>query len=111
MPACVSYQNELAKLLDKKKSIGGDFDSSLEGHLLGKISKLSACMLKNLNTLETAINESRDKHNALEHASFIRDKVFTAMAELRIIVDELETLIARKHWPLPVYGELLFSVI
>ena len=32
------------------------------------------------------------------------------MQHLRGIVDELETLIAKDHWSLPTYGELLFSV-
>jgi glutamine synthetase len=110
MPASIEYKNELAKLLQKKKALGG-IDSSLEENLLGNIAKLSSSLLKKLDILETSLNESRDKGDVLEHASFIRDKVFTAMSELRIIVDELETLVARKYWPLPVYGELLFSVI
>ena len=42
---------------------------------------------------------------------FYRDKIFAAMSELRLIVDELETLVAKKHWPFPKYAELLYSVI
>ena len=32
------------------------------------------------------------------------------MAELRLAVDEMETLTSRACWPYPTYGELLFSV-
>jgi glutamine synthetase type III len=32
------------------------------------------------------------------------------MAELRAIVDEMESITAKEHWPLPAYGDLLFSV-
>lgn len=39
MPACVAYQNDLSQLLCSKKACG-DFDCSLEEHLLGR---LSAC--------------------------------------------------------------------
>ncbi len=32
------------------------------------------------------------------------------MTELRLAVDEMETLTSRACWPYPSYGDLLFSV-
>lgn len=110
IPACIDYQNELAKLLTRKKACG-QYDISLEEHLLSSIAKLSACLLKKLTTLENVLLESREEQEILAHASFYRDRVFSAMSELRLIVDELETLVANKYWPLPTYAELLYSVI
>jgi len=110
MPACIDYQNDLAKLLQRKKALGY-FDSSLEEQLLGNIAKLSACLVKKLSTLEDVILESKEERKILEQAQFYRNSIFAAMSELRLIVDELETLVARKHWPFPVYSEILFSVI
>jgi glutamine synthetase len=110
IPACIDYQNDLAKLLKQKKACG-EYDTSLEAGLLEKVSKLSACLLKALTSLEDAVMGSKEESEILAHASFYRDKVFTAMSELRIVVDQLETLVARKHWPLPSYAELLYSVI
>ena len=43
-------------------------------------------------------------------ANYYRDKVFSAMAELRITIDQLETMTPSDKWPVPSYGELLFSV-
>jgi glutamine synthetase len=37
--------------------------------------------------------------------------VFTAMSELRVVVDELEMIISKKYWRLPTYAEILYSVI
>jgi len=110
IPACIDYQNELANLLNQKKTCG-QYDNSLEAYLLEKISKLSATLLKKLNTLETSILDSKEEQDVTAHASFYRDKVFTSISELRLVVDELETLVARKHWPFPTYAELLYSVI
>ncbi|MCL2084738.1 MAG: glutamine synthetase III [Oscillospiraceae bacterium] len=110
IPACIAYQNEMASLLEKKKSCGG-YDVSLEEHLLGNISKLSACLLKKLTILEDVILETKDESDVLKHTIFYRDKVFYAMSELRLVVDELETLVAKKYWPLPSYAELLYSVV
>ena len=69
-------------------------------------------------TIETASNKldiicclgSATSRDTLEQAHFYRNAVFAAMNELRIVVDELETLTSSKFWPYPSYGELLFSV-
>ena len=97
-------------MIERKKACG-DFDATLESHLLSNIAKLSTSMLKKLNALETAVSQAKDKTEILDLGKFTRDSIFAAMSELRIIVDELETLVSRKHWPFPVYGELLFSII
>ena len=48
--------------------------------------------------------------SAQEAADFYQAEVFKDMAELRLAVDEMETLTARACWPYPSYGDLLFSV-
>jgi glutamine synthetase len=110
IPACIDYQNDLSELLKRKKSCG-DFDASLEEKLLTDISKLSSCMLKKLTVLENAVLESKEDMEILQQASFYRDKVFIAMIELRLVVDELETLTSKKYWPFPTYAKILYSVV
>jgi glutamine synthetase len=109
IPACISYQNELVQLLNGKKACGG-YNIGLEEHLLGKISKLSGCMLEKLDSLENALLGTKGESDVLTLAKFYREQVFRAMSELRLIVDELETLVAKKYWPLPAYAEMLYSV-
>ena len=108
---CISYQNDIAKLLQKKKALVGNFDASLEERLLERISTLSSCLLKKLDALESAVIEAKSDREITEKARFYRDSVFVAMSELRLISDELETITAKKYWTLPTYGEILFSVI
>ena len=110
MPACVGYQNELAKLLERKKACG-EYDTSLEGYLLDNISRLSGSLVKRLVTLEQSLLEYNEGQAILVRSSFFRDRVFVEMSELRCVVDELETLVAKKHWTLPSYAELLYSVM
>ena len=112
IPACLDYQKELAGLLKRKKDLTiTELDTSLEVNLLERISKLSGYLLKKLTALENTLLKSKDDRKILAQASFYRDKVFTDMSELRLIVDELETLVAKKHWPIPTYAELLYSII
>ena len=110
IPACISYQDEVAALLQKKSGLG-NVSAALEEYLLGQISKLSDCLLKKLGILEGVILETKEERDVLAGARYYHDKICPAMAELRLIVDELETLVAKKHWPLPSYAELLYSVI
>jgi len=112
IPACLDYQRELIDLLRQKKAFGGSsFDCTLEEHFFNSITKLSACLLKKLTALESIVLETAQERDILAQATFYRDKVFTTMSELRLIVDELETLVAKKHWPIPTYAEILYSVI
>jgi len=110
-PACVSYQNELANLLSLKNSCGG-YNTDLEGHLLSEIAIRTSRLLEELTTLEHAISQVDSAAiDILVCAEFYRSQVFTCMSRLRVIVDELETLVAKKHWPLPSYAQLLHSII
>ena len=36
--------------------------------------------------------------------------VLGVMNKLRLVVDEMETMVSREFWPVPTYGELLFGV-
>jgi glutamine synthetase len=109
IPSCLDYQNELAGLLKRKKACG-EYDVSLESYLLEKIAKLSARLLEKLTALENLLAQSKEGQEILAQAGFYRDKVFTAMSHLRQVADELETLVAEKHWSLPTYAEILYSV-
>jgi len=67
--------------------------------LLGSISKLSGCLLKKLTLLENALSESETAvyREILVKTVFYRDSAFTAMSDLRVTVDKLETLVSKKH--------------
>jgi len=108
IPAVITYQNELAQLLSNKKAFA-EMDSSLEETLLKKISSISGCLLKRLGELEDSLIEKQG-NDVCEIAKFYRDVVAKRTAEVRIAVDELETLVGKRYWNLPTYAELLYSV-
>ncbi|MCL2528137.1 MAG: glutamine synthetase III [Defluviitaleaceae bacterium] len=110
IPACIDYQNILAKLVKAKKYIDGPYDASLETRLLNKISSLSSSLLQKLDSLESARLESQKERDHYAHAKLCRRRVYTSMEELRIIIDQLETVVSKKYWPLPSYGELLYDL-
>jgi glutamine synthetase len=110
IPACIDYQNDLAKLLKRKKACG-EYDVSLEDHLLSNIAKLSTDLLKELMKLESMLSDTRSERDILPHARYYCYKIFAVMCEIRRIADELETLVAKKYWPFPSYGQMINSVV
>ena len=110
LPAVSAYSGALADAAVAKKTLSESIDCSFETELSERISKLSAETVHRARALENAVMESKNIGDSLEMACFYRDAVFPAMNELRIVVDELETMTASDYWPYPSYGDLLFSV-
>ena len=65
---------------------------------------------KTVNALDSAVIEMAGIESQEERSFFCRDKILAAMNELRIYVDEMETMTSAEYWPYPSYGELLFSI-
>ncbi|HHW54579.1 MAG: glutamine synthetase III [bacterium] len=109
IPACISYQRELAQLLASKRS-WGDLDYGLEESLLNDISQLCSSLHNKLAALKGAVEAAERERDALSRAQSYRDGVCTLMSELRVVVDGLERIVAQKHWPFPTYAEILHSI-
>lgn len=46
----------------------------------------------------------------MAQSAAVRDVLLHKMEALRALCDEAEALTARKYWPFPTYGDLLFGV-
>ncbi len=111
IPAVSEYTSGLSNSAAVKISMGEDFSVDMEKEIVQKISALGSSMLKKVNELDKTILDAAENNGSLlESAEYHCNKVFTAMQDLRCVVDELETNTASNVWPLPTYGELLFKV-
>lgn len=109
LPAVSKYSHELSDTIIAKAACG-DIDSTYEKELLTKISKLNTAAYKKVAKLEEAVLKAKEIGDTTELSMFYKDSVFSAMSELRITVDELETMVPAASWPYPSYGDMLFSV-
>jgi glutamine synthetase len=66
--------------------------------------------VRTVDTLDAAVLESAGISSREELSVFCRDRILATMNELRVCVDEMETLTGAEYWPYPSYGELLFSI-
>ena len=93
-----------------KKAVDEEMDLSYEKGLLKKLSALTSRMAEGTEDLEKVILELKTAKDVAEEGAMIRDRLLPAMNELRIAADEAETVTAKKYWPFPTYGDLLFGV-
>lgn len=110
LPGVLEYQNELAELVIRKRKVSSEISTAPEEKLLNRISKLCECLEKRLEHLSQETIAVRDISDSLELAKAYRERVYNAMSELRLVVDELEMITSGKHWSIPTYAELLYSV-
>lgn len=109
-PAVDAYTMELAKTIQTKKAVDDTLPCRYESGLVKKLSALTDRIAIKTEELENALMELHNAESIISEANMIRDVVLTKMGELRLACDEAETVTAKKYWPFPTYGDLLFSV-
>ena len=108
LPAVSAFAKELCDTATAKNALG--VEAVYETETAAMVSKLTTAVLTEVRTLEKASDDAEELADVLTRACAYKDNVLSAMSVLRESVDELETLTARKYWPYPNYGDLLFSV-
>lgn len=108
LPAVTSYENELVETVQGLKSAG--ITSPAQAKLIAKLDKLYAEAVKQIEKLKKALEKAAATEGWEKCGYVYRDEVITAMNALRAAADEMEINTAKKYWPFPTYGDLLFSV-
>ena len=110
MPAVSSYLRELSETATAIHAVSVTADCSYEESIIPEMSALLGDAYRKVRSLDEALMGAKTVEGSQALANYYRDKVFSAMAELRITIDQLETMTPSDKWPVPSYGELLFSV-
>lgn len=108
LPAVSAFAKELCDTATAKNALG--VEAVYETETAARVSKLTTAVLTEVRALEKASDDAEELADVLTRACAYKDNVLSAMSALRESVDDLETLTARKYWPYPNYGDLLFSV-
>ncbi len=108
LPAISSFTCVLLSTLEKKTSFS--LDVSYEKKTISRLTSLTEKIVAVTEELEEAEGREKSMKKESEKADFVRDSIIPKMTVLRTCVDEAETLVSRSYWPVPTYGDLLFSV-
>ena len=110
LPAVSGYIHELSDTALAVHQLTTAADCSFEQEQIAEMSGLLSDAFRKTKKLDAALFGAKSVSGSQALADYYRDHVFTAMAELRISVDQLETMTPSSVWPCPSYGDLLFSV-
>ena len=109
-PAVSAYVLELANTAAAKKAVDDSISRSYETELMKKLVRFEDLIATKTDELEEAMMKLQDAEDVAAESYMIRDAVLGKMGELRAACDEAETMTAKKYWPFPTYGDLLFGV-
>ena len=110
LPAIECYENKISGAVAAKKAVAPSVACSYESDIVVKLSDLADKVYGGANDLEKVIAEAGDASDVVAESVFIKDKVIPVMNEIRAAADEAESYVSKECWPLPSYGDLLFSV-
>ena len=102
LPAGYRYQGELVDTASKLKSIG----QTVHMGTLDKLTGLVGSFEKKIDELEATLGNGT--HDIVAEVKHFHDDVIPAMASLREVADQIESILPDDLWPLPTYREMLF---
>ena len=108
VPAISGYTSALAAAATAKKAVDSSIPCGYETSVLKKLAMLEDQIMIKAEELKEAVLEVQGVRDITEEACMIRDGILGKMGELRVACDSAETMTAKKYWPFPTYGDLLF---
>ncbi len=109
LPAVSAYIRSLSQTVSARRALDQDAPCRFEREEIAQLGKHVDAAYEKLLRLEGAIR-ALPRGDTLDRALFYRDHVLSGMEDLRQDLDEMERLTAAEFWPLPTYGDLMFSV-
>lgn len=110
LPTASKYSKMLADTILVKNSAVQNLEKTYEAELLKKTSSLEGDIFVKVQNLEKSLIEVKKLSEVGEIALYYRNTILKLMEELRKDVDSLEEFVPSELWPVPSYGEILFSV-
>ncbi|MBQ8636550.1 MAG: glutamine synthetase III [Clostridia bacterium] len=107
LPACISYTDNIVASVAMKDSIG--INAPATRLLAEKLSIGTEKLITAIDNLDSIVSKTPSAAD-IATATYYKDKVLPAMAEVREIADSMETIVGRDYWPLPTYTDLLYRV-
>ena len=107
IPAVSAFTSDMSAAVLNKKSVSDKIPCGAEEAIIEKASELLCKIYERTGVLEELVKEIAPLTES-ELSMAYADKIIPAMADLREVIDEAETIVGADYWPYPTYGEMLF---
>jgi glutamine synthetase len=109
-PSVTAYIKDLSNTINELKTAVPNAISKAETELIITLSDLLNTMYDDNKKLEEFTLTASKICDLQERANYYRDNIIPCMAKVRTSADELELITAKKYWPMPTYGDLIYKV-
>ena len=109
-PSVTAYIKDLSNTINEVKTAVPKANVNAEQKLVEGLSKLVNLLYDDNNKLEELSLTALNIQDLQKRADYYKDTVIPAMARVRSSADELELITAKKYWPMPTYGDLIYKV-
>ena len=110
VPAVRRFAADSARDAAAKAAFDPDIPAAAEKKLVRVLAEASESISELTDQLEEALASVREISETIPESEKIRDVLIPKMDALRAACDAAETVTAKSYWPLPSYGDILFSV-
>ena len=110
LPAILTYTGRLSQALAAKQASVPAASGRVEQALIERLSEGSGRLYDAIEKLDEDVARTSQFTDPSMLAFYFKETVIPAMNGVRAIADELELLTAKKYWPYPSCGDLLFSI-
>jgi len=108
-PSCNNYLFKLAEGAEKLQKVSKVSFTKTQARI-DEIATLNDELLGSIEALDAELSNAMKIDDSKKKSFYLHDKVLPLMEECRVISDKLELIVDRAYWPIPTYGELLYSV-
>jgi glutamine synthetase len=108
-PAMLKIQRGLCDTIIAKREVSEDIPCETEKNAIKKVARSVDDITEVNNALEASLR-SVPNGDSLEVAKYYREEVISKMEKLRMLVDTVEAESDRTCWPVPSYGDIIFSI-
>jgi len=105
LPVCMKYSGFLSRNISTLESV--NISTYAETHILKNLSKDIDSLYKNHETLQKNLDKSEKITDLYEKATFFHKVILENMNSVRENIDNLEKIVDRDVWGIPVYTDIL----
>ena len=109
IPAGFKAQTSVSSSMISLSAVAPELSKEPQQRHLSMISEALNASLKNVDVLDSVLNELKNHHEYEDQAVFCRDEIKPLFDGIRKEGDLLETLVGKENWYLPSYEQMLFK--
>ncbi len=110
LPSVTEYIGSLSQVVNLVKRATPEAKVSYQEKLIMELSDYVSELYESTEMLEELNAELEGIENSQKKADFYKDRVIPLMTRVRKSADKLELITAKKYWPLPTYGDMLYKL-